>query len=422
VRGLVARLRQRGHKAVVLTYVEHPSDRWEDFGFRVLEFEESPLWELHFSLDAAPHPAEAEYNNQMLAGFVARAAREIKPDVIHVAHAMKLSGAILPRLKQDGHRVICTLSDYWPLCLRTTLMKADGTMCETGPDTAWRCLACAQATHGFAKPAAEVQDEQALWRRAAAAMEGTEEPDTDFRRDVIALAARKDTLRGMLLHADRIIALSQFQRRTMIRHGVPAARIECVSHGVETAPLAEAARKRRAHPPSPPGKVVFIGPLAFHKGPHVLLEALHLAGDLPLTLELVGGDGSDAAYARRLRDFAQDDPRIVFRGQVPPEELGAILQDASALALPALWHENDPLVVKAALHCGVPVAVSNHGSLAEMVTAETGWLLQAGDLVAWAAWLREVAGNPARMLPHDVSVPTADDFAECMLKIYFELC
>jgi glycosyltransferase involved in cell wall biosynthesis len=236
----------------------------------------------------------------------------------------------------------------------------------------------------------------------------------------MALAARKNTLREMFLQADRIVALSQFQRRMMVAHGFPAERVEHVPHGVETAPLERAARKRRTHPPAEAGKIVFIGTLAMHKGPHVLLEAFRRAPDLRITLELVGGDGAEPAYGRHLRDLAGSDPRISFRGQVPEEMLGEILQDASVLALPALWYENDPLVVKAALHCGVPVAVSDIGSLSEMVTPDTGWLLPVGDADAWAAWLREVARQPVRVLPDSLPVPTAEAFAERMFSIYFE--
>lgn len=419
VRGLVRRLCERGDEAVVLTYVESASSHFSDFGFRVSEFEGAPLWELHCNLSAMQHPAEAEFHHPMLAELVARAVREIRPDIIHAAHVMKLSGAVLPKLKREGFPVVVTLSDFWPLCLRHTLLKPDQSLCETGPDNAQRCLTCAQSTHSIARPLVVCADEADLWQHAREATEDAAYPDASFRRDVLALARRKDSLRGALLTADRIFALSRFQREVFLQHGYPAERLEVLHHGVETQPLEQArAARRKGIPDGAAKKVVFIGTLAPHKGLHLLIESLRQVSDTTLRLEVIGGDGVDAGYARDLRELAMGDVRIIFRGEVPPESLGRVLQDATALALPALWFENDPLVVKAALYCGVPVAASRLGSLTELVSEDTGWLLPPGDVSAWVSWWRDLACAPVRIVPCEVSVPTADDFAEQMGLIY----
>lgn len=424
VRGLVTRLRAHGHEAVVLAYVESPGNQMHDFGFRVTEFEGAPLWELHYNLGCAENPAEAEFDNLLLAQLVVRAAREIKPDAIHAAHLMKLSGAVLPRLAREGFPVVVTLSDYWPLCLRHTLLKPDGAICETGPDHPQRCLACAKATHGLAKPSPPCADEAALWQRAREATADPSHPDAAFRRDVLALARRTESLRAALLGARRLIALSDFQRGIFLQNGYPGEGITVLRHGVETAELATV-RARRREPgfaPAAPRRIVFIGTLAAHKGPHILLEAMQTIPGADLILELHGPAGGDGEYVARLRALAGGDPRVKLCGPLPPERMGDVLQEAFALALPAQWHENEPLVVKAALWCGVPVAAGRIGSLAQLITPEhNGWLLPVSDIDAWAEWLKEPA--PCSPLPgaQETAVPTADEFAAQMMQIYQDL-
>ncbi len=417
--GLAKRLQQDGHEAVIITYVESSSNVMSDFGFHCTEFDGVPVWELHYCLASAWYPAQAEYDNPLLAELVARAARELQPDVIHVAHAMKLSATVLPRLKQDGHRLIMSLSDFWPLCLRHTLLKPDGSLCETGPEHAQRCLTCVQATHGFAKPGKPVADEPALWAEARTAAAQESYADTLFRRDVLALSARRDKVREALLSADRLVALSSFQKQLLVQHGYPSNRLQVRHHGVETSPL-EMVRASRAQVRSQ--RLVFVGTLAPHKGLHVLLEAMRQCPEVTLTLDVYGGDGPDVDYTQRLQELMAGDPRVTFHGVIAPERLGEALATASILVLPALWYENDPLVVKAALYCGMPVAASRMGSLAEQITEpETGWLLPPGDVAAWRDWFRRAAAEPVRALPPGVAVPDAQTFYSEMLAMYQEM-
>ena len=54
-------------------------------------------------------------------------------------------------------------------------------------------------------------------------------------------------------------------------------------------------------------------------------------------------------------------------GTFPAEELGRVLGGAAALVMPALWYENEPLVVKAARYIGLPILASNIGTLADSI-------------------------------------------------------
>ena len=425
VRGLAARMRDCGHEAAVLTYVESPGNEPHDFGFHVSEFDGAPLWELHYNLACAANPAEAEFDNPLLAGLVARAVAEIQPDVIHAMHLMKLSAAVLPRLKQMGLPVVATLCDFWPLCLRHTLLKPDGSICESGPDKPLRCLRCSQATHGFARSEDTAETETALWSRAEKALAESSLEQTEFRRDVAAIATRAERVRSALLLADRLLALTEFQRQLFLRHGFPEERIQVCPIGIETAPLEEARAARQAKPlkgANETKRIVFISPLALHKGLHILLEALHQVPDPRLELMVYGGPGPDHGYNTRIAELAARDPRVRLHGVIRPEEIGDVLLEADVLALPVIWFQNDPLIVKTALYAGVRVAASRIGGLPEQMPDEScGWLLPSGEVEAWSAWIAELANSSeARATP--ISTPISmEDYARQMHETYMSL-
>ncbi len=111
-----------------------------------------------------------------------------------------------------------------------------------------------------------------------------------------------------------------------------------------------------------------------------------------------------------------------FCGLLPAERLGEAFLGSAAMALPAQWYENDPLVVKAALYARVPVAASRIGSLEQLVNdSRLGWLLPPDDVQAWASWLRQIAAQPPGRVPADLPVPTAGSFFSQMMSVYQSL-
>ena len=99
--------------------------------------------------------------------------------------------------------------------------------------------------------------------------------------------------------------------------------------------------------------------------------------------------------------------------------LGLALLAGSTLAMPALWFENEPLVVKAARYIGLPVIASDIGTLAMSIRhGVNGWLLPAGDVKAWGDAISSIAPVP---LPMDLSIKSMDDNARELMEIYQEI-
>lgn len=389
-RGLAVRAAAAGAAVEVLTYHESSSGDPRDYGVVAAEHDGIPVREIHGNLSVTPDPARAEYDNPDTGRLVRDELARFRPDIVHVMHAMKLSGSALEACRALDIPFVVTLCDFWFICPRHTLLTSKGRLCD-GPGHRLGCARCLRDTHGF------LRAPRHLWR------------------DTRAIAGRRPSLARALGGARRIIALCEFTRRMFGRNGIPARRIEVIEHGLEVAGLEPA-----AHRPASLPRVGFIGSLVPHKGPHLLLEALAHLPRARLECRLHGPVPA-TPYGARLRALAAADPRVRLMGGFPPAELGAVLAGIDLLAVPSVWYENDPLVVKAAFYCGIPVLASRIGSLAEMVRPDVnGWLVEPGDVAAWAAAIERFTAAPARATMAPTPVKTMDENAREMLAIYTE--
>jgi glycosyltransferase involved in cell wall biosynthesis len=416
-RGLAERARRAGHSARVITCVESPHLDAAHHGARHTEHEGVPVTELHFNLSAAPEPALAEYDNPFTGELLRRELETVRPDLVHATHLMKLSASALEVCSQLDIPVVLTLTDYWLICPRHTLLRWNNQLCG-GPSHDLDCARCLRHTHGFA--AGRMQNLPAHLLRLGAGLGHLALADRlpRFWRDVRAIRRRNDYLRRAVCRAARVIALSPLLKELFVRNGYPADQIEVLQHGPEMEGLDQAATPPR----SDELEVVFIGSLAYHKGPHILLEALALRPELELRLLIYGEACGSDPYLDSLRSKAAADRRVRLMGTFPPDEMGRVLASADVLAAPALWYENNPLVVQAARRVGVPVMASDLGTLASSVEhGRDGWLVPAGDARAWASAL---AGLTRERLPPRApnrSVKSMDENASEIFAIYQQI-
>ncbi len=183
------------------------------------------------------------------------------------------------------------------------------------------------------------------------------------------------------------VAISSFGRSQLCRWVPPALwpRIEVVPCGIEPQhfaplPLPEAGPH-----------LVAIGRLAPQKGFALLMEAVRLAALPGLRLTLVG----DGELRGELEAAAP--PQVRFAGWQDEAGVRAALAAAQALILPS-FAEGLPVVLMEAMAAGRPVIATAIAGVPELVTAETGWLVPAGDAEALAEAIRTLAATPAEEL------------------------
>ncbi len=136
--------------------------------------------------------------------------------------------------------------------------------------------------------------------------------------------------------------------------------------------------------------LMFVGRLSPEKGVETLLEAF-LGSNLisaGFILKIVGG-GELSEY---LREKYASATHIEFLGNVPHLSVDGLIADSTVLCVPSMWYEGSPRVISQAISLGVPVIISNLGSLGGMPDKAwirkvqpgvQAWISELNDLNSW---------------------------------------
>lgn len=207
--------------------------------------------------------------------------------------------------------------------------------------------------------------------------------------DLFALRARAFRgLRGLVVaRAAGITVVSNYMREVLVQEGVPAARVEVASMGVDLA-------SRFVPPPTlarDPRGIVFVGRLVEKKGVAVLLEACaRLRATHPEFRLRIVGDGPERPSLEREASRLGIDGLVEFLGAKPQADLPALYASAAIAVVPSIVdrigdQEGLGLVTIEAIGCGCAVLASDLAAIRDVIVdGETGLLARAGDAADFA--------------------------------------
>lgn len=372
--------RRRGHEVVVLSlhfdhHIETPPLLLFDVpydGFRVRRLRH---WR---GLNA--NDVLRDYRNPEVADAFATVLAEERPDAVHFFHLRQLGGDLLAVAKDSGARVVVSLTDFWYLCPRFTLLRADGTLCSGPPAEPHGCAFCA---------APELMD--APLPPPTPAVVGDDSPTNRLA----ALLQRKDWLLAQLALADAVLAPSRFLAQMFAHNGFPAPRLQVLPYGLDQGRV----RRLPVARPRRPLRLAFAGVLSPWKAPHVLIDAVRsLPGELELVLWGNDQETMFLDYIAELKARAADDPRIRFAGAFGREQIDEVFAAMDVLVVPSVWYENTPFVILEAFEAGVPVIASRLGGMSEVVQdGRNGFTFAPGDAASLAAVLGACRDDPERL-------------------------
>jgi len=314
--------------------------------------------------------------------------RQKRPDIVHLANPAHVGVGLVQAAKLARVPLVITVVDFWWLCPKHTLWHYQQRIC-TGQVPWTTCLRCLDATdpRPFIRRPARIPLARHIlpaalyfaraWRRQAAF------------DDVLRWTHRRGVLAAALRAADAVIFLSNTARHRLANRLEPA-RVHTITVGMEDRWFdVRHTRAARSAPRTPANLVLgFAGALAEHKGPHLLLEALHQL-HWHTTRVRMAGSALDSRYEQRLRQLAQG-LNVEFAGRVPTEDMPAFLSGLDLLVVPSLCLENLPQTVLEAQAAGVPVLASRVDGIREVLD-DPRTLFQPGsstDLArALAAWM-----------------------------------
>jgi len=164
-------------------------------------------------------------------------------------------------------------------------------------------------------------------------------------------------------------------------------RTSIISHGV----------KVRTCSPVPSGKsptFAFVGRLVSTKGIEVLIHACRELSNRgwEFRLRIIGG-GPERTALERLSGQIGIASRVDFVGEIPDEEVDALVNDAIAVVIPSLAGEVFGLAAAESLMRGRAVIVPNGGALAE-VAGKAGLTFAVGDSKSLAACMEQLLRSP----------------------------
>ena len=238
------------------------------------------------------------------------------------------------------------------------------------------------------------------------------------------------TWRFTIARTAQFVANAEFVARSLRNEGVPGNRISVI-YNIPPARPGCVAGSLELELPTGTRVIAFIGQIAEHKGPHLLIAAFRrLAPEFPNIHLVLAGRVSDwigDAWARALRDRTAADPvianRVTFLGEI--EEVPTLLARSEILVVPSLFADPSPNVVMEAKRAGKPCIVFPCGGIPELIEDGADGLIcnnATGESLEYA--LRRYCVDPSMAAKHGVSAAATigrfnhDNFAERWSAVY----
>jgi glycosyltransferase involved in cell wall biosynthesis len=397
--------------------------------------------------------------DELAAREFAKILDQERPDIVHLhAFTRGVSLKIVRAAKAREIPVVFTYHTPTVTCTRGTMMRRGRIPCD-GEMLGRRCTACTLQGLGLNRLVATGFASMPRWSRDSLAKTKKSGGIWTALRMRELVEKRHVATRAFLSEVDHIVAVCDWVRDVLIRNGVPANKITLCRQGIERAALDEdgrspLARKSRrlgekmasgteeptarreddGAEASPeqftkerPLRLVYFGRLDSTKGVHVLIEAMRLGKELPVTFDIYGNaqGESGAAYATGLKNLAGNDPRIRFCLPVAADQVVRTLRQYDMLAVPSQLLETGPLVVLEAFAAGIPVLGSNLGGIAELVNeGVNGFLVKGTGAEEWCCTLKRLCSDSSALAKLHRSIsspPTMSAVAQTMVRLYQKL-
>lgn len=355
---------------------------------------------------------EETYRSPLMTEGIAHVLRAVQPDIIHVHNLLNLSFDLPAVARAQDVPVVATLHDYALVCPSggQRIHRAERHVCHV-IDTE-RCVRCFRespygAQVSFGRLAAATRAPR-LMRRAAAAMShrlpwlagrfmraaGRAPFFTMTKRDI---DKRLAAARSVFEEVDLFVAPSPSIAAEFQRLGINASKIRISDYGFVPVLRSPPNGSHGNHGPRGPLRIGYIGTLVWHKGVHVLVDAVRGLPPAAYELKIFGNPAVFPEYTADLRARAAGLP-VRFMGTFGRERTAEMYAQIDVLVVPSLWLENSPLVIHEAFMAGVPVVGARAGGIADLVDeGRTGLLYDPSSRAELEAALGRLIENRERV-------------------------
>lgn len=279
-----------------------------------------------------------------------RLCATFKPDLIYAWNLTHISISVIFLAQKIGLPVCFYVSDHW-------LSRWESDLWYT------------QARRGHRRPSSRLAWQPVkLYLRASGLLPG---PDMDL---------------------SHVQFTSRYLKQAAIEAGKPVSEAEVIHWGIDTDKFAynQAARD--------PGRLLYVGQIAPHKGVHTAVEALKIITEHPCykstTLTIVGGPD----YGGHVRGMVSSlglERNVSFTGLIPREELPEIYRQHDLFVFPSVWEEPFSIALLEALASGLAVVATRTGGSPEILESNVNALtFMKEDASACAAQILRLFNDP----------------------------
>ncbi len=415
-------LMENGHNVQALCIGEWQEGKNHWNGYIDDVYNDIPVRRINLNWQKSPDPQKHLYNNPVVANFLDRYLKEIKPDLVHVTSCETLSASVLDVVKKNRIPLVLSITDFWFLCPRINLLRSDGENCN-GITTPWDCLQCTarwskayQLSHKLLpEKGAEVLLMNLSKIPAVTRQRG-------FRGWIGDMADRKRFMRHVYSLPDVRLVASNFVKDVYIKNGFEDP-IQLHPYGHELSWL----ETYQGKAPSSSINIGFIGQITHSKGVHLLLEAarrLTNALGEKVKFLIYGNLHKHPEYALLLEGLAEDLNAVQFCGTYPREMSADVFSKMDVLVVPSLWYDF-PLIIYEAFATKTPVIATNIGGMAEAVSHEVnGLLFERGNVDDLVRQIQRVVDEKGLIQKLRAGIPrvrTIHEDVNEIEKIYLEL-
>ena len=375
------------------------------------------------------------YRSSLIGERVTQILDAVQPDVVHVHNLLNLSFD-LPRLAHAANAVVvATLHDYSLVCPTggQRIHRSENHVChEIDTERCARCfaespfysqMAAGQIAAAAPAPGALQSVAQAVGRRLPAlAGWAVERLGRAMNSPVTAseLEARLGEAQRVFGEVDLFVAPSPSLAAEFRKLGLDESRLRVSDYGFR--PLGQP--HGRVSTDGAPLRLGFVGSVVWHKGVHLLLDAVNRLPNDGWTLKVFGSTEVSPAYVASLEKKAAGLP-VTFEGVFERGAIADVFAEVDVLVVPSIWLENSPLVIHEAFMAGVPIVGARIGGISDLVRhGENGLLYEPQSAAALADLLQgllEDRGQVQRLSTEAPTVKTIGDDARAWESTYAEL-
>ena len=223
---------------------------------------------------------------------------------------------------------------------------------------------------------------------------------TAHAKDIYHEEVDQELLRVKLRHADLVVTVSEFNRRTLLRIGseIPGVeeKVRRLYNGVDLDLF-----RPRPGGLGAPGRILAVGRFVEKKGFPTLIEACGVLRQrgVPFTCDLIGSGNQQSLLEDLIASRGLGD-RVTVRGALPLEQVASEMRGASLVVLPCVVAADGnmdalPTVLLEAMASGIPAVSTALSGIPEIVVdGETGYLVNPGDGAALAGAMEKILRDP----------------------------